>query len=161
VLVQWPDGKVNVLQKVAVNQTLTLDQKNGDVSKTDNNTNSNTLFTTLDNVIDYQHHENTFVDFDRDHLIYHMLSTEGPRLSKGDVNGDGLDDVYVGGAKDSPGALFVQSSMGKFGRTNEKLFEADKAAEDLGSVFLMRMAIRIWIFMSAVVVMSIQILRQH
>ena len=52
------------------------------------------------------HKENEFVDFDRDKLIFHMLSTQGPRMAKGDVNKDGLEDIYICGAKDQPGALY-------------------------------------------------------
>jgi hypothetical protein len=85
--------------------------------------------------VDFSHKENDFVDFDRDHITYHMLSTEGPRMTKGDVNGDGRDDLFVGGAKDHPGALYVQTQVGSFAKTNEALFEKDKASEDLGSVF--------------------------
>ena len=55
--------------------------------------------------IDFVHRENDFVDFDRDKLIFHMLSTEGPRMARGDVNGDGLEDVYVCGAKDQAGGV--------------------------------------------------------
>ena len=138
VLVEWPDGKANIIKGVATNQTLSLDQKDGvshsEISQLDGDVSSPLLFKEID-VVDYKHHENTFVDFDRDHLIYHMLSTEGPRMSKGDVNNDGLEDFYVGGAKGSPGALYIQSTSGTFKRTNETLFEADKESEDLGSVF--------------------------
>ncbi|HEY5917966.1 MAG TPA: VCBS repeat-containing protein, partial [Chryseolinea sp.] len=137
VLVEWPDGKAHVIKDVVVNQTLSLDQKDGvplDELNAGSTTASHFRFEEINNVVDFQHKENTFVDFDRDHLIYHMISTEGPRLSKGDINGDGLDDLYVGGAKDSPGALYTQLRSGTFKRTNEKLFEADKGSEDLGSV---------------------------
>jgi hypothetical protein len=85
--------------------------------------------------VNFSHKENDFVDFDRDHITYHMLSTEGPRMTKGDVNGDGRDDFFVGGAKDQPGALYVQTPVGSFTKTNEALFEKDKISEDLGSVF--------------------------
>jgi hypothetical protein len=136
VVVEWPDGKSNILENVATNQTLKLDQKNGMINQT---TSTNlaplALFKKIEPFLNFTHHENEFVDFDRDHLIYHMISTEGPRMSKGDVNGDGLEDIFVGGAKDQPGSLFVQTATGKFISTNEKLFDQDSASEDLGSIF--------------------------
>ncbi|MEJ7680171.1 MAG: hypothetical protein WKG06_20385 [Segetibacter sp.] len=70
------------------------------------------------------------MDFDRDRLIFHMLSTEGPRIAKGDVNKDGLEDIYICGAKDQPGALYLQTKAGRFKKSNETLFEKDKESED-------------------------------
>ncbi len=85
--------------------------------------------------IDFVHRENAFVDFDRDKLIYHMLSTEGPRMSKADVNGDGREDIYICGARDQAGALYIQDGQGRFHRSNEKLLEADKGSEDTDALF--------------------------
>jgi hypothetical protein len=56
-------------------------------------------------------------------------------MSKADVNGDGLEDIYIGGAKGSSGALFIQQKSGKFSRSNEDVFEKDKTSEDMGSEF--------------------------
>ncbi len=76
--------------------------------------------------LDFTHKENDFTDFERDRLLFQMFSNEGPHMAVGDVNGDNLDDIYICGAKDSPGALFVQDKNGHFRKTNETLFEADK-----------------------------------
>jgi len=83
----------------------------------------------------YVHRENEFVDFDREPLIPKLLSTEGPMLAVADVNGDGLDDMFIGGAKGQAGKLLVQRPDGRFVSTNETLFEQDRLSEDLGAVF--------------------------
>ena len=134
--VVWPDGSVTVMDSVSTNQTLTLDQhKARSPLETVPAVPKKPIFSQARGILDFTHQENLFVDFDRDKLIFHMLSTEGPGMAKADVNGDGLDDVYIGGAKDQPGALFVQSSNGNFRRTNEKLFESDRQSEDTRSLF--------------------------
>ena len=64
-----------------------------------------------------------------------MLSTEGPRMAKADVNRDGGEDVYICGAKGQPGALYVQTKDGQFKKTNEALFAKDKESEDTDCFF--------------------------
>ena len=138
ILLQWPDGKVNLLTDIPTNQTLNLSQQDGVPAESVNMeqflpAESKPIFSRTADMVDFKHKENDYVDFDTNHLIYHMISTEGPRMSQGDVNGDGLEDFFVGGAKDQPGALFIQTEAAGFRRTSEKIFEADKASEDMGS----------------------------
>jgi hypothetical protein len=85
--------------------------------------------------ISWVHHENQFSDFDRERLMPRMVSTEGPALAVGDVNGDGLDDIYFGGAKSQPSALYIQQSDGRFAPSNSAVFAADSASEDVAAVF--------------------------
>ena len=135
ILIEWPDGKGHLLVNIPTNQTLHLDQRDG-VSLIPKVKKESPVFErSRDSLISFIHVENEFVDFDRDPLIYQMLSSEGPRMSKGDINGDGREDVYIGGAKDQPGALFVQTPGGSFKRTNEMLLEKDKVSEDMASLF--------------------------
>jgi hypothetical protein len=98
---------------------------------------SSPLFTDITNAtsLPFVHHENDFVDFDRERLMPKMLSTEGPFAAVGDVNGDGLDDIFIGGARDQASVLLVQRPDGSFVSTNQKLFEQDAVSEDIGAVF--------------------------
>jgi len=85
--------------------------------------------------LDFKHQENEFVDFDREQLIPKMVSTEGPFVTVGDVNGDGLDDFFISGAKGQPSALYVQRPNGTFVATNKALLDRDRISEDLGAAF--------------------------
>jgi enediyne biosynthesis protein E4 len=137
ILIEWPDGRGNLLSNISTNQILKLHQKDGvpltSIKIYQPEIVIDPIFRRVDGPVDFVHKENEFVDFDRDHLIYHMISTEGPRMSKGDCNGDGLEDFFIGGAKDQAGGLFVQTPEGSFKRTNQTLFEKDKASEDTGN----------------------------
>ena len=139
VVVKWPCGKQKVLKGVKANQTITVKESESAMPKKAGNAPvpATTLFAAGgdDHGIDFVHKEDDFVDFDREKLIFQMHSADGPRIAKGDVNGDGLEDFYICGAKDQPGALYIQSKGGRFKRSNEKLFEQDKASEDTDCLF--------------------------
>jgi enediyne biosynthesis protein E4 len=138
IVIEWPDNKYTVMDNVAANQFLKLDQKDA-VSRSINisQKKQTPVFQKVEKIsgLDFKHTENDFNDFERDRLLFQMLSNEGPHMVVGDVNGDGLDDIYICGAKNSPGALFVQDKNGIFRKTNEELFEADKISEDTDCAF--------------------------
>jgi len=79
----------------------------------------------------YRHEENDFHEFDREPLIPHMLSTEGPALAVGDLNKDGLDDLFIGSSRLKKSAVFIQQPSGKFLRTSQPDLEADSSYEDI------------------------------
>jgi len=136
VLIEWPDGKTTEMDSVKTNQILEVFQKDAIAEREESLDNAKKVFlakNASDFGIDFKHKENNFVDFDRDRLIYHMLSTEGPKISVDDINKDGLDDFYIGGAKDQAGSLYLQSKTGSFKKSNEALFDSDSVSEDIGS----------------------------
>lgn len=135
VTVYWPDSRYTSLTNVATNQTLILSQSESTGSLKPEQEPLSGYFQLVQSPLDWAHVENEFVDFDRDKLIYHMLSTEGPRASVGDVNNDGLEDIFVTGAKDTMGKLFLQNAAGQFISPAVNPFEEDRAAEDTGSLF--------------------------
>lgn len=137
-VVNWPDGRFTILEKVPANKFLRLDQTDAvDRGITIPAKQTPTVFQKTEQIVglDFTHIENDFSDFDRDKLMVQMMSNEGPHMAIGDVNGDKLDDIYICGAKDSPGVLFVQDDKGIFKKTNETLFEADKISEDTDCAF--------------------------
>ncbi|WP_245706087.1 VCBS repeat-containing protein [Catalinimonas alkaloidigena] len=137
VRVQWPDGTCSHLENVATNQILLVDQTQTPARPRPAAAAAPApIFRPVrDAALDYVHRENDFSDFDRDGLLFQMLSNEGPHLCKGDVNGDGREDVYIGGAKDAPGTLFVQLSDGGFRKTSEAVFASDRVSEDTDALF--------------------------
>jgi hypothetical protein len=146
VAVEWPDGRTSVLRRVATNQRITMRQADaaprpagapplGRFALGAGAARPTFTDVTAQVGLDWAHKENDFVDFDRDRLAPKMLSTEGPAVAVADVNGDGLDDVYLGGAKGQPGTLFLQRPDGRFERSNPGVFEPDAESEDVGAVF--------------------------
>ncbi len=83
----------------------------------------------------FLHRENHFPEFDREPLIPHMLSTEGPALAVADVDDNGLEDIFIGGARNQRPGLFLQTSPGKFTRSIQPALDADSIYEDVDACF--------------------------
>lgn len=134
--VSWPDGRRTVLRNVAADQVIELDQQSAEDFRQElAPIPTHPIFDLVKQApAEYRHAESNFVDFDRDKLLYHMISSEGPCIATGDLNNDGRDDFFVGGAKGSTGKIFVQSSSGQFTDVSGETFEKDKISEDNGSL---------------------------
>jgi hypothetical protein len=137
-IVVWPDRRYQMLTDVAVNRAITLvqDSASGQYAKPADR-GAEPLFedVTARLGVDVRHHENDYLDTDREPLMPHVLSAEGPALAVADVNGDGLDDLYVGGGKWQPGTLLAQQRDGTFRARTEPAISADSVSEDVDAAF--------------------------
>jgi hypothetical protein len=86
--------------------------------------------------LNYRHVENSFNEFNREPLITHMVSTEGPALAVADINKDGLDDVFIGSSKTFHDAVFFQQPGGKFIRSSQPEMQADSMYEDVDATWV-------------------------
>lgn len=135
--VRWPDGKRQTLTGIEANAELELDHANATDAQNPPQS-ARTLFQTLDPEslgLPLQHRENEFDDFARESLLPHRMSRFGPALAAADVNGDGLDDLFFGGAKQQASSLWMQQASGSFTRAPTRTFHADPAAEDVAARF--------------------------
>lgn len=80
--------------------------------------------------LNFKHEENPFVEFDREPLIPHMVSREGPALAVADINGDGLEDVFIGSSKTYDPAVFLQQPGGKFIKSIQPSLDRDSMFEE-------------------------------
>ena len=128
----WPDGKVQVLDNVNANQTLSINYGSAAERTTENSSSDNPIFTRIET--DIRHIDPYFNDYDLQILLPHKLSQLGPALAKADVNGDGSEDIFVGGGKGEAGQLLLGHS-GSFSKKSMATFEKDKLFEDIGATF--------------------------
>ncbi|WP_420456023.1 VCBS repeat-containing protein [Rubrivirga sp.] len=136
VTVTWPDGRRQTLANVAADQTLTLRQAQATDALTEAEAPDVRFVFVEDGLgLEFRHQENPFVDFKREPLLPHMLSRMGPALATGDVNGDGLADVFVGGARGQAPALYLQQPDARFTVAEADALVADAEYEDVDAAF--------------------------
>ena len=137
IIIRWPDGQSQLLVDVQPNELIeiaydpTSDRQFQSIP-------SHYLFNDVsqEHRLTYKHHENVYNDFANESLLPHKMSQSGPGLAVEDINGDGLEDFFVGGAMNQSGKLFIQLPSGEFIQQNSPALEADKDQEDTGAVFI-------------------------
>ncbi|WP_031426497.1 VCBS repeat-containing protein [Flavimarina sp. Hel_I_48] len=134
----WPDQRRQFLENVKANQTLTLSYTDSKIAEKRSKTpQKRQIFTENQlEIAGYSHNENEFDDYKRESLLPHKLSNEGPAVAVGDVNGDGLDDMYIGGALNHSGTFLIQKRDGSFTQTNHQLLKTASKYEDVAAVFI-------------------------
>jgi hypothetical protein len=134
VVIRWPDGKENRLNNVQSNQTLITKWDDAKESKKINNTNN--LFEEATAIVQpgFVHKENEFNEYQTQALLPHGFSKAGPFIASADIDADGDEDFFIGGAAGQPGAIYIQDNN-KFTMKRSASLEKDKAFEDTGAAF--------------------------
>jgi enediyne biosynthesis protein E4 len=136
VVIEWPDLKITTLNSVAIDSVYFVEKTsltNFDVG-TPSNISAFPLFDSVANVFQ-NHQEDNYIDFYYERNIPEMLSREGPRATAADVNGDGLQDIYIGGTEGHPGQLYFQNGAQNFAKSDQKIFYQFSDFEDGASLF--------------------------
>jgi enediyne biosynthesis protein E4 len=138
VFVVWPDNSYQRLNDVPMDTMITVKHSrelpvfpNQLISRGQQHTTKAVTDITSATNISYDHQENSFNEFDRESLIPHMVSTEGPAIAVSDINHDGRDDIFIGSSKGYKPALFMQNMAGRFNRVSQPAFDNDSTCEDV------------------------------
>lgn len=130
----WSDGNKQYFTNTKANQLLRIDYaKSSKTTEQNTDTKSNTIFT--ETLLDFEHTEIPFNDFDKQLLLPHKLSQTGPAIAKTDLNNDGLEDLFIGGAHNQPAQLLVATQDGNFKNIPVPDFIKDSIYEDVSATF--------------------------
>lgn len=134
--VNWPDNNVQILKDIQADQIIHVEYKPSE-KEVEPPEDEIKLFTDITKSlnIEYVHAENDFNDFEREGLLPYKYSNLGPGIGVGDVNNDGLDDFFIGGAKGFPGNLFLQKPGGNFILSPIQPWNEHRQSEDIGALF--------------------------
>ncbi len=134
----WPDEKVSTITNPKINSILEVknDEATSDSSPLPNSTAPIFHPVTPDSIgLTFKHIENSFIDFRSERLLLSQLSQQGPCTAVGDVNQDGIDDIFIGGALGQAGVLYFQNENGTFIKSSINPWETDKDSEDVDALF--------------------------
>ena len=129
----WPNDQVSLFKSIKSDTTLVVEQSKADLKLQKSTNLLSQVLKPIAPLFDYVHMENPTIDFKKEQLLDRMVSNEGPAFTSADINNDGIEDFYVGGAKNQSGKLFISSPNGY--KNTEIPFIQDKASEDTDAVF--------------------------
>ncbi|WP_245167575.1 VCBS repeat-containing protein [Croceivirga sp. JEA036] len=129
-IIIWPSGKETKFSNLAPNKTYEFSEKDADIKTQHDQLNtSDSYFFEHTNITDFKHKENKFVDFYKDRLLYHFYSTQGPKMDSGDINGDGIEDLIIGGSKGNTTTILL-GNPSNYKALENNFFEASLRQED-------------------------------
>jgi hypothetical protein len=138
-VVRWPDRSEQVFYKVAADQVITLEMEKSGMPLPGKEPALNDGVKLFSRVqiggLEFRHKENDYVDLTREGLMPHNLSAEGPALAVGDVNKNGMDDLFIGGAAGQAAMLFSQQNNGTFTPVHVPILINDRFTEDVDAAF--------------------------
>jgi len=137
VTIVWENDKQQVMRQVRADSVYTVNQKEASGTWKPELESGKKQFSdvTAGSGIDFTHKEADYVDYNQNPLIKQMYSRLGPALAVGDVNKDGLDDVYIGGATGQGGRLYYQNKGGSFTEKTPEIFAKETELEASDAVF--------------------------
>ena len=132
----WPDDKTLLVENIEANQSLTFKYEDAtDTYTVPDMIKKKTLVRELENKTLIAHEENNYNDFDYEGLIYKQLSQEGPAMAIADIDGDGNEDIFIGGAKDQPATIYKHQGNGNLIALRQPALEDDARQEDTAAAF--------------------------
>lgn len=133
----WPNGNKTVKTNLKSNSLIELAMQEGSPFTKKEKSKNNNLFyeVTETSNLKYNHQENDFDDFDYQILLPHKMSQFGPALANADINNDGLEDIYIGGASGFAPVVMLQGNNGEFTKSNIEFWKKEAPYEDVDAVF--------------------------
>ena len=135
VKVFWPSGGYQEIYNVNANTTLNVAEGDAKVKRFYNQKQKSSIFKPSKDLLSFEHKENEFNDFRKEVLLPYKQSSLGPFIAEGDANGDGIDDLYVGGAANQSGELYVRKNNSYIKMKNQ-IFKQDASYEDMEALFV-------------------------
>ena len=133
ILIEWPDQTLQKIINPKINKTHKV-YKEGITINSKSNINDDKRFNEDKSILNYTHRENYFNDYDKQVLLPHKLSQLGPAIAKGDINGDGLEDLFIGGASGQEASVYIQNEN-SFEKIDNDIWTKHKALEDIDALF--------------------------
>ena len=134
VVIRWPDGQTETLKNVKPDTINNINYATGH-KNSGHEEKIKPVFSVSAPSLPFMHVSPQTNDFKTQPLMPSMISYNGPRIAKADINKDGLEDIYICGAQGQPGQLFIQQMNGSFMADPQPDFIQDALSDDMDAVF--------------------------